>query len=126
MNNLTPSCLEIEFLSGPRDGEVVVLEAGAASIGRDSAQDLALPHDPAASARHARISREGDEIRVEDLGSEAGTFVNNSKIEGSFLLGESDVVRVGQTEFHCHRSSARPEKSSSVERTGAMPSTGVP
>jgi len=73
--------------------------AGEARIGRgvDPKNTVALA-DPRCSKRHARIFRDGEEVRIEDLGSRNGTRVNGRKIQ-SAALAVGDSVRVGQTGF---------------------------
>ena len=55
--------------------------------------------DGEVSGRHARLTRKGGEIWVEDLGSTNGTWVNNKKIKAKTktLLTAESVVRIGQT-----------------------------
>jgi len=49
------------------------------------------------SRLHARISRRGSEIRVEDLGSRNGTRLNGTKIEGVTNVVSGDEISVGPT-----------------------------
>lgn len=62
-------------------------------VGRSSTADLALS-DPFLSRHHAKLSRNGQALRVEDLGSRNGTFVNDTRIEGPTELKPGDVVRL--------------------------------
>jgi DNA-binding winged helix-turn-helix (wHTH) protein len=50
---------------------------------------------PGVSRRHARISVEGANVVVEDLGSQNGTFVRGEKISGRAALGDGDELRIG-------------------------------
>ena len=50
---------------------------------------------PGVSRRHARISVEGADVIVEDLGSQNGTFVRGEKIGGRAALGDGDELRLG-------------------------------
>ncbi len=61
--------------------------------------DVALPDDGAISARHAVLERYGERIVLRDLGSTNGTAVNGVPVEGSVVLAEGDVLRMGQTDF---------------------------
>lgn len=47
------------------------------------------------SRLHACIEREGDNLRVIDLGSGNGTFVNGCQVEKAWITG-SDTVRIGK------------------------------
>jgi hypothetical protein len=62
-------------------------------IGRSSELDMVLVEDMV-SRKHARISVQGDQIWIEDLGSTNGTFVNGEKIKRS-RLKEGDRVLIG-------------------------------
>jgi pSer/pThr/pTyr-binding forkhead associated (FHA) protein len=69
------------------------------SIGRSNASDIVLKNDDYASGRHARFTRHGGLLYVEDNGSTNGTFVNGRKAVGATPLRSGDVVRVGSTTF---------------------------
>jgi hypothetical protein len=72
---------------------------GATSIGRSSMSDIVLRSDDYASGRHARLTRHGGLLYVEDMGSTNGTFVNGRKTVGATPLREGDIVRIGSTTF---------------------------
>ncbi|MGI8505365.1 MAG: FHA domain-containing protein [Solirubrobacteraceae bacterium] len=55
--------------------------------------------DPFASSRHARISREGHVVVIEDLGSTNGTYLNEHPLTGPQPLHEGDRIRIGDSEF---------------------------
>ncbi|MGH3087022.1 MAG: FHA domain-containing protein [Rubrobacteraceae bacterium] len=75
------------------------IENGSTSIGRSSGSDIVVKSDDYASGRHARLSRHGGLLYVEDLGSTNGTFVNGRKTVGATPLRDGDAVRVGSTTF---------------------------
>ncbi|AUX44309.1 ATPase AAA [Sorangium cellulosum] len=50
------------------------------------------------SSRHARITRDGGRLRLEDLGSTNGTFVNGVP-QRSAALAEGDLIELGHTFF---------------------------
>jgi pSer/pThr/pTyr-binding forkhead associated (FHA) protein len=87
------------------DSEVLAPETrfpirnGATSIGRSSASDIILKSDDYASGRHARLTRHGGLLYVEDMGSTNGTFVNGRKTVGATPLRPGDTVRIGSTTF---------------------------
>jgi pSer/pThr/pTyr-binding forkhead associated (FHA) protein/tRNA A-37 threonylcarbamoyl transferase component Bud32 len=73
------------------NAELLIGRAAERSEGR-------LGDDPELSRRHARASRGADgELRIEDLGSANGTFVNDERIDAPRTLHLGDVVRMGQT-----------------------------
>ncbi|MDI1479469.1 VIT domain-containing protein [Polyangium sp. y55x31] len=49
------------------------------------------------SRRHARIECDGGRIRIEDLGSSNGTFVNGEQIPGPLDLAPGDVIEIDGT-----------------------------
>jgi EAL domain-containing protein (putative c-di-GMP-specific phosphodiesterase class I) len=73
-------------------------------IGRIDGLDLTLPFH-SVSKRHAEIFVEGDELRVRDLGSTNGTFVNRRRIERTDLH-EGDILHFAEFEFRLGRGRA--------------------
>jgi hypothetical protein len=55
--------------------------------------------DPFASSRHARISRQGRTLVIEDLGSTNGTYLNDEPLTGPRPLHDGDQIRIGDSEF---------------------------
>ena len=73
--------------------------SGTTSIGRSNASDIVLKNDDYVSGQHARLTRHGGLLYLEDTGSTNGTYVNNRKTVGATLLRSGDRVRVGSTTF---------------------------
>jgi len=69
------------------------LDRSTLVLGRHPDCDVVLP-SPAVSRRHARILRRAGAVRVEDLGSANGTFVNGRRI-ATAEIGDGDVVGIG-------------------------------
>ncbi len=65
------------------------LKHGTYHVGRAEGNDIRI-EDGSVSSNHARIVVEGEVIRLKDLGSTNGTFINRSQIKEGF-------VRPGQT-----------------------------
>src|SRR5436309_14475377 len=55
--------------------------------------------DPFASSRHARITRQGPVLVIEDLGSTNGTYLNEEPLTGPQPLHSGDRIRIGDSEF---------------------------
>jgi HD-GYP domain-containing protein (c-di-GMP phosphodiesterase class II) len=69
------------------------------TIGRAPECQIVLD-DALASRRHARVTRDGPAaLRVEDLASRNGVFVNGVLIREPTALRAGDVLRLGATEF---------------------------
>ena len=69
------------------------------SIGRSGTSDIVLKSDDYVSGQHARLTRHGGLLYVEDVGSTNGTYVNDHRALGATLLNSGDRVRVGSTTF---------------------------
>lgn len=70
---------------------------GILTIGRTPDNDVVVS-DVLASRHHARITPTTQGLAIEDLGSVNGTYVNGTAITHA-LLGERDVVTIGNTDF---------------------------
>ncbi len=75
------------------------LASGTTSIGRSGASDIILKSDDFVSGKHAKLTRHGGLLYVEDAGSTNGTYVNDRKAVGATPLRSGDRVRVGSTTF---------------------------
>jgi diguanylate cyclase (GGDEF)-like protein len=80
-------------LDGQDTGQVIALGAGRSSVGRVEGSDVLL-NDPSVSRRHGRFVSDGDGVRLEDLGSSNGTFVNGELVSQHWLR-EGDTVQFG-------------------------------
>src|SRR4051794_38123229 len=69
-----------------------------AVMGRGDQAEIRL-EDPFASSRHARLTRQGAAIVLEDLGSTNGTYLNEELLGGPQPLHAGDRVRIGDSEF---------------------------
>jgi hypothetical protein len=71
--------------------------AGSVTLGRGDVE-IHLD-DPFASSRHARISKQGHVLVIEDLGSTNGTYLNEEPLNGPQPLHPGDRIRIGDSEF---------------------------
>jgi DNA-binding winged helix-turn-helix (wHTH) protein len=83
-----------------RNEREIVLADGEHIIGRDPGCSVWLDAS-GVSRRHARIEveRGGDVVRLEDLGSKNGTFVDGSPIRGVVRVTDGSVIQVGSVEL---------------------------
>lgn len=79
---------------GPQPGQMFHLEKDSTSLGRDPGSDIVID-DPQVSRQHARITRQGGLMVVEDLGSTNGTFVNGMRLTGPHTLASGDMIGLG-------------------------------
>ena len=69
------------------------------SVGREPGNELVVPA-LGLSRRHAELARDlSGALRLTDLESMNGTFVNRTRVQGSVLLSENDVIHFGNAEF---------------------------
>src|SRR3954464_8974073 len=69
-----------------------------AVMGRGDQAEIRL-EDPFASSRHAKLTRQGGIVVLEDLGSTNGTYLNEEILAGPQPLHAGDRVRIGDSEF---------------------------
>jgi pSer/pThr/pTyr-binding forkhead associated (FHA) protein len=89
--------LLVERAPGHETGSAYEIPNQGATLGRGDVE-IRLD-DPFASAHHARISREGHVVVIEDLGSTNGTYLNEEQLDGPQPLHPGDRIRIGDSEF---------------------------
>ena len=85
------------FLSRSGDQKVFPLPSTVTVIGRRRNCDLRIPLD-SISKRHCQISIEGDSLKIRDLGSRNGTFLNGKRVEEETAKA-GDFIQVGPVLF---------------------------
>ncbi|MBI2711370.1 MAG: GGDEF domain-containing protein [Bdellovibrio sp.] len=90
------ACLII--IRGSPQGHRFFLTAPEMTIGRDPGVEISVA-DQSISRKHAKVSKEGGGVKLTDLGSSNGTFVNDKKVDSgaSVILVKEDMVKVGNT-----------------------------
>src|SRR5206468_3707235 len=81
-------------------------QTGVVAIGRTPDADLQLT-DVTASRQHAKIMTTNGQVRLHDLESHNGTFVNGERIEGTRILLSGDVVTIGELTLVLHAQAAQ-------------------
>jgi pSer/pThr/pTyr-binding forkhead associated (FHA) protein len=66
-------------------------------VGRREDCDLRIPLGDI-SRKHCRLVKEGDSLRIEDMGSSNGTFVNGRRIQEA-ILNPGDNLQIGPITF---------------------------
>ncbi|GAB0102599.1 response regulator transcription factor EmbR [Nocardia sp. JMUB6875] len=75
---------------------------GPLTIGRSIDNDVRLA-DAKTSRYHARLAPDGDELRIEDLDSANGVYVNDTRIRGPVRLTTGDRLRIGSMTLQVRR-----------------------
>ncbi len=91
-------------IEGERSWTVRLPSSGELLIGRDPHLGLVLT-DHLVSRMHAQLLLVPDGLRLTDLGSRHGTFVNGERLGAARLLRSGDVVGVGDTVIVVRRTS---------------------
>lgn len=85
----------LEIQNGEQAGQCFVVDREWVLVGRHPACDFVIM-DPTVSSKHCYLTPEGHSLKVVDLGSSNGTFINNQKIQKGEVLPES-ILRLGKT-----------------------------
>jgi transcriptional regulator with GAF, ATPase, and Fis domain len=109
-------------IEGPDEGKRWSLDGTHASrvfLGQSPACEIRLS-DRLVSRRHAALDASGQRLRLADLGSTNGTFVDGIRVVEVFLRG-GEVVRVGSTAFRVDTEArARVVQTPTATRFGRM------
>ena len=89
----TPSAILV-VKRGPNAGSRLPLHQPVTSAGRDPRSDIFLD-EVTVSRRHAEFRSERGELRVVDIGSLNGTYVNGQLID-SAVLTDGDEIQMGK------------------------------
>ena len=96
--------VHLKFILMARDGRIVnhLVPVSELVVGRSGTVPL-LAEDDEASRKHARFFIETDgKVKIEDLQSANGTFVNEERIAGIRTLYGTDIVRLGRTRMQVY------------------------
>lgn len=90
--------VELKVLEGRQQGKTIPLHVRQFLIGRE--QDCHLrPNSDLVSRHHCVFTLDDFALRLRDLGSTNGTFVNGERIQGQVVLKPGDHVAVGKLSF---------------------------
>jgi predicted component of type VI protein secretion system len=86
----------LRVLSGPHAGETIAVRRGKLLIGRE--EDCQLrPESEFVSRHHCVLLLDDYTLRIRDLGSKNGTFVNGRRIgNGETILLHDDTISIGE------------------------------
>jgi hypothetical protein len=90
------SRIELELIREGTVVRVIRVRTPTVTLGRDISNDVVLL-DEDVSGNHAMIAVGHDGLRVRDLRSTNGTFVNGDKVTGEASVAHGDLVRLGES-----------------------------
>jgi predicted component of type VI protein secretion system len=85
-------------LEGKHKDREIPLPETIFMIGRDKQCHL-RPHCPSVSKLHCAIAAWAGQVRVRDLKSRNGTFLNGERIEGEVVVRDGDQLQIGTLMF---------------------------
>ena len=85
-------------MEGPYTGQIFLLTAAVATVGREPDRNVVLGADSSISRNHARFSNENGVFIVYDNNSANGTFVNGMRVAMQ-QLAPGDTVQFGSSKF---------------------------
>lgn len=88
----------LQIQTGAHKGKQLKLPSRPLVIGRGDSADMRI-HSGEISREHCRLTADGHNVIVEDLGSSNGTFVNGKPITGSARMTPGDRLTVGPVTF---------------------------
>jgi predicted component of type VI protein secretion system len=106
--------LILEIVEGTEAGRQVPLET-VIDIGREPSLPIHLDADSQVSRRHARVSAQGGQAVVEDLGSTNGTYVNDQPIHAPRTVSPGDRIRIGLTVLQLRSGAQVQQRASAVQ-----------
>lgn len=89
---------ELKVTGGTHAGKSILLSKQRFLIGRGDDCQL-RPASEQISRHHCVFSIDNFTVRLRDLGSTNGTFVNEAPLKGEVILKQGDTIRVGALEF---------------------------
>ena len=93
----TPGLLLIFAMGEPRCIPIPMAN-GVIDLGRGDGTTI-FPADPRMSRKHASISFDGERFRVIEHGSQNGTYVDGTRVQGSLHSATARVLRTGDSLF---------------------------
>lgn len=98
-NNSEESIMHVNLVLFKKDGtqKPFLLSSNITVIGRRRGCDLCIPLK-LISRRHCKLSKEGNTVKIRDMNSRNGTFLNGKRIKEADI-NAGDYIRVGSLMF---------------------------
>jgi pSer/pThr/pTyr-binding forkhead associated (FHA) protein len=78
-------------------GREIQLGFGMTVLGREPDVPISVPYDATVSRKHAMLTLDGATVRVKDLGSRNGTYVNGYRLFDETPIRDGDEIYFGRT-----------------------------
>ncbi len=90
--------------ASPVSGDSIEIQEGQMVIGKDAEESNLVISSDSISPAHAVLTRnESGSVRLADLGSESGTWVNYAPVSRKgIILNNNDLVTIGKLDFRYH------------------------
>lgn len=110
----------LKVIEGKQTGTLIPLNRQKFLIGREDDCQL-RPNSDLVSRHHCVIAVDDFTVRIRDLGSTNGTFVNNQRITTQVVLKQGDLIKIGKLAFEMQiRTVDTPVKAQSVPEPVAI------
>jgi pSer/pThr/pTyr-binding forkhead associated (FHA) protein len=106
--------MRVQLVSAEPAARKIMLDELPAMIGRDATADVCL-EDSWVGHAQCIIDQDGTALRVLDLGSRNGTFINGVRIKAARLM-PGDSLTVGRTDFLVQYDQGLPRSKASALR----------
>jgi predicted component of type VI protein secretion system len=117
--------LRLVVSQGPQPGQTFMLDRDVLTIGRDPSNSIMIA-DPQVSRQHARITRRGGVIVIEDLGSTNGTYINGVRLTAPHALVNGDAVGLGEAVTLTYYGAMQPSADTARALPGTAPQSHTP
>ena len=115
---MSTKTLAIKIFYGDQLVDTKTLDQDVIKIGKLKSSHLCLD-DEAVARMHAVIEVSGDEVRIIDLGSSAGTVLNGQRIDKNAPLGDGDLLEFGPYRVEVGFVAPQPVAAAPVEQPAA-------
>jgi pSer/pThr/pTyr-binding forkhead associated (FHA) protein len=117
--------LELRVFGSSKDGSdvftigAIQVSSDKLLIGRDPECHY-RPNSSEVSRHHCVIIRDEHTVRIRDMGSKNGTFVNSRRVQGDVVLDDGDIIQVGEIQLQIEIQAADSNDQTQVGSTFAL------
>lgn len=123
---MSPQVYRLVMQTGPNPGKVLDLSTNEVTMGRDTNNEFVV-NDAEVSRKHARVSLQGGNYVLEDLGSTNGTFIEGQRLMGPHVLRPGDLILLGENvSLRFEASTFDPDATMVAPSSGGTIAAGTP